>query len=143
MVNEFVFVLQHVMLFEDELKNLEGLEYKVAKKTFNLELETKILEYRMQGLGSDKPELLPIESESGERVLSHLLKLEKHSNKIYEFYAQSSNPVLFRCSSLYKSYRIDENEEFKKALEMFDQLRMVKKMNKKKENKVQQVLGSE
>lgn len=69
------------------------------------------------------------EAAPGERILSHLLKLEKHSQKIYDFYAQSSNPVLFRCSSLYKSYRIDENEEFKKALEMFDKLKMVKKMN--------------
>ena len=60
------------------------------------------------------------ESESGEMILSHLMKLEQHSKKIYDFYANSSNPVLFRCSSLYKSYRIDENEEFKKALEMFD-----------------------
>ena len=54
------------------------------------------------------------------KVMSTLLFLEEHSRKLYEFYATRPNSDAFRCTSLYKTYRIDESEDFKEAIELYD-----------------------
>lgn len=55
--------------------------------------------------------------------MSTLLFLEEHSRTIYEFYAMRPNSDAFRCTSLYKTYRIDESEDFKEALELYETIK--------------------
>ena len=61
------------------------------------------------------------------KVMSTLLFLEKNSRKLYEFYSMRPNSDAFRCTSLYKTYRIDESEDFKEAIDLYD---IIKENNK-------------
>lgn len=45
---------------------------------------------------------------------------------LHDFYEHKEKPDHFRCESLYSSYRIDENDEFKEALDMVSKLRKAK-----------------
>ena len=93
----------------------------------------------------DKPEKKP-SVEDLSNMLSDLLILEKNAPRLYSFYRsvnkdkfssgdmdlsklqlENEKFAAFRCTSLYKSYRIDENERFKQAMETFDHLKYVKK----------------
>jgi len=90
-----------------QLKMEHLLEFK--------ELQNRILQ---QGV-----EAMPAAVEMAhEAVLANLLLLEKNSAIIYDFYSlipTDDAKSAFRCSSLYKSYRIEENEDFAEAMQTF------------------------
>lgn len=56
-------------------------------------------------------------------VLQRLLQLEEKATMIYDFYRHRENPDAFRCTSLNFSYRIEDDEEFAKALVMYGRLK--------------------
>ena len=56
-------------------------------------------------------------------VLQRLLQLEENGSMIYDFYRHRENPDAFRCASLNFSYRIEDDEEFAKALVMYERLK--------------------
>lgn len=62
------------------------------------------------------------ELESDDMILSKLLNLEANYQRIKKYYTYCRNPDQQRCDSLHESYRIDENEELKRAFKVLDNL---------------------
>ena len=56
-------------------------------------------------------------------ILGHLITLEQQSSLLYEFYSEYPDSDAFRCTSAHKFYRIDENLDFKAAIENFAKLK--------------------
>ena len=56
-------------------------------------------------------------------ILVHLKTLEQHASLLYDFYSEYTDSDAFRCTSAHKFYRIDENLDFKAAIENFAKLK--------------------
>ena len=98
------------------LKEAEEITDRKAKLDVYKTIEEKLRTEKQQ---------IEINMFDDSQILSNLKELEKNSDVIYDYYRNLDNPECFRCTSLYKSYSIDENEDFRGAVAMFARLKRV------------------
>jgi hypothetical protein len=119
-VDEFGFILGNLLEYE-ALESLMTEEQKAEqdKQAFYDGLEEKLFdEYK-----SKEAEIKKASKLDDNMVLQRLLQLEENATMIYDFYRRRENPDAFRCTSNNFSYRIEDDEEFAKALQMYERLK--------------------
>jgi len=120
-VQEFMKVYAIISDWEEENDKLPA-DKKTDRKEFYLTIDQMLIEQKRtrEEYGKVQTDYELIEDS---RVMSTLLFLEEHSRQLYEFYALRPNSDAFRCTSLYKTYRIDESEDFKEAIELYETIK--------------------
>lgn len=109
----------YAVISEWEKENLKkSKRQQESKLDAYIKLDAKLIEEKRLKEKENKT-LADYELIEDNKVMSTLLTLEEHSRQIYEFYAIRPNSDAFRCTSLYKTYSLNESDNFKEAIELY------------------------
>jgi hypothetical protein len=110
----------YAVISEWEKENLKkSKKDQESRQVAYIKLDNELIEEKRRKEKENKS-LTDYELIEDNKVMSTLLLLEEHSRSLYEFYAMRPSSDAFRCTSLYKTYSLNESEDFKDAIELFD-----------------------